>query len=448
MKTFDAIIIGFGKGGKTLAGKLASSGKTVALIEKSDRMYGGTCINVGCIPSKSLVNSAAFSARQPGLSFEDKAKLYTAAITEKRRVTAMLRQKNFDKLNQMKNVTIFNGTGSFISKTEVRVENGTGIEIVSAPSVYINTGSKPMIPDIKGLADCKIAYFSETMMELDTLPKELVILGGGYIGLEFASMYASFGSHVTVLQDGAVFLPKEDEDIAAEIKKVLEAKGIAFYIGAAIHEISAPVISFAHEGKEYSIKADAILVAAGRTANIDGLNLRAAGVEVNKRGIVVDEHRRTSAENIFAMGDVCGGLQFTYVSLDDFRVIWSGLTGGTYSANERKNVPYSVFIDPPFSRVGMNEREARAAGHTITVANLPAGAVPKAQVLRKPEGMLKAVIDADTKKILGAMLFCSESYEIINIVKLAMDAGVDYTVLRDQIFTHPTMAESLNDLFA
>lgn len=188
MKTYDAIIIGFGKGGKTLAGKLASSGKSVALIEKSDRMYGGTCINVGCIPSKSLVNSSDFSSRHSNLSFEEKSKLYSEAITEKRRVTSMLRQKNFDKLNLMKNVSIFNGVGSFITNTEVKVENGEEITILSAPKIYINTGAKPIIPDIKGLSDCKIAYVSETMMELDKLPKELVILGGGYIGLEFASM--------------------------------------------------------------------------------------------------------------------------------------------------------------------------------------------------------------------------------------------------------------------
>ncbi|MDO5844372.1 MAG: FAD-dependent oxidoreductase, partial [Methanocorpusculum sp.] len=166
MKSFDAIIIGFGKGGKTLAAKLASSEKTVALIEKSDRMYGGTCINVGCIPSKSLVNSSEFINKQSGLSFEEKSKLYSSAIAEKRRVTSMLRQKNFDKLNQMKNVTIFNGTGSFITNTEVKVVNGNDIEILSAPKIYINTGAKPIIPDIKGLSECKNAYVSETMMDL------------------------------------------------------------------------------------------------------------------------------------------------------------------------------------------------------------------------------------------------------------------------------------------
>lgn len=450
---YDAVVIGFGKGGKTLAAKLAGLGKTVAVIEKSEKMYGGTCINVGCIPSKSLVRSSDIAGLSPDLPFAEKAAFYASAVAEKARLTAMLRQKNFDKLDMLENVTVYTGFASFLSNTRVQVATEDGTFVVEGEKIFINTGARPIIPDIPGLADCPRAYVSETLMDLSVLPKHLVVIGGGYIGLEFASMYAGFGSKVTVLQDGGVFLKKEDEDVAAEIKKVLEAKGIEFLIGASIHGVvNGPVVSTVSctwNGCSYEFAADAILIATGRTANTEGLHAEAAGVSLTRHGaVVVDENLKTTAPNIWAMGDVCGGLQFTYVSLDDFRVIWSQISGGGYSTLQRKTVPYSVFIDPPFSRVGLSEREAVAAGYTVKIAKLPAAAVPKAQVLQKPAGLLKAVVDADSGKILGMAALCAESYEFINVVKLAMDLGVRSEVLRDQIFTHPTMCEALNDLFA
>ena len=451
---YDAVVIGFGKGGKTLAAKLAGLGETVAVIEKSEKMYGGTCINVGCIPSKSLVRSSDVAAGfPPGLPFAERAAFYEKAVLEKNRLTGMLRQKNFDKLDTLENVTVYTGFASFLSNTRVQVASADGTFVVEGERIFINTGARPVIPDIPGLADCPRAYVSERLMDLSVLPKRLVIIGGGYIGLEFASMYAGFGSKVTVLQDGGVFLKKEDEDVAAEIKKVLEEKGVGFLIGASIHGVrDSPefsTVSCTWNGTSYELVADAILVATGRTANTEGLHAEAAGVSLTKHGaVVVDDHLRTTAPNIWAMGDVCGGLQFTYVSLDDFRVIWSQFSNGGYTTLRRKNVPYSVFIDPPFSRVGLSEREAVAAGYRVKVARLPAAAVPKAQVLQKPAGLLKAVIDADTGKILGMAALCAESYEFINVVKLAMDMDVHYEVLRDQIFTHPTMCEALNDLFA
>ncbi|ALU13578.1 dihydrolipoyl dehydrogenase LpdA [Eubacterium limosum] len=453
MKHYDAVIIGFGKGGKTLAGSLAGMGKKVAMIEKSDKMYGGTCINVGCIPTKSLVNSAKASVIQKPGSYDEKNRLYWEAVKEKRRLTGMLRKKNFDKLNDLDNVTVYNGLGSFVSANRVKIETAEETFEVEGDQIFINTGSVSVIPPIKGIEGNPYVYTSDSLMELDVLPKRLAIIGGGYIGLEYASMYTDFGAEVTVYQIEDKLIPREDRDIAEAIQKAFEDKGVRFEMNVQTEEIEnagdEAVVHYKKDGTALSAGADAVLIATGRKPNTDGINLEAAGVEKTPRGAVkVDEKLRTSAPNIWAMGDVAGGLQFTYVSLDDFRIVKDQLAGSGKRASNDRTVPYSVFIDPPFSRVGLNEEEAAAQGYHVKIAKLPAAAIPKAQVLRKPVGLLKAVIDADTNKILGAMLFCEESYEMINIVKLAMDAGLDYTVLRDQIFTHPTMSEALNDLFA
>lgn len=453
MKHYDAVIIGFGKGGKTLAGSLAGMGKKVAMIEKSDKMYGGTCINVGCIPTKSLVNSAKASVIQKPGSYEEKNRLYWEAVEEKRRLTGMLRKKNFDKLNDLDNVTVYNGLGSFVSANRVKIETAEETLEVEGDQIFINTGSVSVIPPIKGIEGNPYVYTSDSLMDLDVLPKRLAIIGGGYIGLEYASMYTDFGAEVTVYQIEDKLIPREDRDIAEAIQKAFEDKGVHFEMNVQTEEIenagSEAVVHYKKDGTALTAGADAVLIATGRKPNTEGLNLEAAGVEKTPRGAVrVDEKLRTSVPNIWAMGDVAGGLQFTYVSLDDFRIVKDQLTGSGKRASSDRTVPYSVFIDPPFSRVGLNEEEAAAQGYHVKIAKLPAAAIPKAQVLRKPVGLLKAVIDADTNKILGTMLFCEESYEMINIVKLAMDAGLDYTVLRDQIFTHPTMSEALNDLFA
>lgn len=449
MKQYDAIVIGFGKGGKTLSGALAGAGKRVALIEKSDKMYGGTCINVGCIPSKSLVHSADYSAAQGG-SFEEKAGRYAAAIAEKNRLTAMLRKKNFDKLDQNANVTVINGTATFTGPRTVSV-NGEELE---GGKILLNTGARPFLPPIPGLKESRRVYLSETLLDLEVLPRRLVILGGGYIGMEFASMYANFGSQVTVVQDGAVFLPREDPEIAAAVLKSLENRGIRVLFSTKTTQIvdKADAVLLRADGPDgpVELEAEAILAAAGRRPNVEGLGLDKAGVALTKRGAVqAGGDLRTTNPDVYAMGDVVGGLQFTYISLDDFRVVKSQLLGdGSRTTANRGAVPYSVFLDPPFSRVGLSEQEARDQGYEVKIARLPAAAIPKAQVLQKTDGLLKAVIDAKTGKILGAHLFCAESHEVINLLKLAVDAGVPYTVLRDGIYTHPTMAEALNDLFA
>lgn len=447
MQTYDAIVIGFGKAGKTLSAKLAASGQRVALIEKDAGMYGGTCINVGCIPSKSLVHSAAQSKRAGG-DWAEQSERYRVAIEEKRRLTAMLRGKNYDKVNDLKLATVYNAEARFVAPHRVALR-GTGVDLeLEAPRIFINTGSTPVLPPIEGVKGNPLVRTSEGMMELEELPKRLAIVGGGYIGMEFAAMYANFGSQVTVLQDGEALLPREDEDIAAEIRKNQEALGISFQLGAKIQKVAGGAIHYEQGGAQRRLEADAILVATGRRPNVDGLNLQAAGIETTPRGAVAtDELLRASAPGVWAMGDVAGGPQFTYVSLDDFRIVYSQLGGAPRDGRSRQNVPYSVFLDPAYARVGLNEREARQAGYHVKIAKLPAAAIPKAQVLKNPAGLLKAVIDADAGKILGAMLICEEAFEMINTVKLAIDAGLHYTVLRDQIYTHPTMTEAFNDLF-
>ena len=450
---YDAVIIGFGKGGKTMAGALGAAGKKVALIEKSDRMYGGTCINVGCIPTKSLVYRAGLAAAKGG-SFEEKAAAYKAAMEQKEDLTARLRGKNYQKLDSNPNITVIDGTASFQSSHVVEVEKDGKTFQVEGEQIFINTGSSAFIPPIEGLKGNPYVYTSEGLLNLTELPSRLVIIGGGYIGVEFSSIYASFGSKVTILQDGDIFLPREDEEIAGAVRESLESRGIRVMTGVkvkALEQAGGKALVAVDNGKEVQkLEAEAVLVATGRRPNTAGLNLEAAGVEIGPRGgIVTDDSLTTTAPHIYAMGDVRCGLQFTYISLDDFRIVKSKVLGdGSYTLKKRGAVPYSVFLIPPFSRVGLSEKEAVEKGYKVKVARLAASAIPKAQVLEQPAGLLKAVIDEETGLILGAHLFCQESYEMINMIKLAMDAKVPYQVLRDTIYTHPTMSEAFNDLFA
>lgn len=444
---FDTIVIGFGKAGKTLAAKLAKQGEKVALIEKDARMYGGTCINVGCIPSKRLVMEAELA---PAHDFEAQSEYYHVAVQEKKKLTAALRMANYNKLIDA-GVQVINGTVSFLDGKTIEVKGAHDtVQILSASKFIINTGARPIIPAVPGVENNRFVFTSETMMENETLPLRLTIIGGGYIGLEFASMYARFGSKVTILQHSSVFLPKEDRDIAEAVENVLKSYGVSVITGAGLKEIKEGTAVYTKNGEEDTLDGDAILLATGRGPNTEGLHAERAGVELTKRGaIVTDKHLRTTAENIWAAGDVCGNLQFTYISLDDSRIILSDMQGdGSRTTENRGAFAYSVFMEPSFSRAGLSEKEAADKGLNYRVVRMNTDMIPKAKVLRKTTGMLKAVIDKDSGKIFGAALFCPESYEIINMVKLAMDHDLDYTVLRDFIYTHPTMSEGLNDLFA
>ena len=453
MKKYDAVIIGFGKGGKTLAGFLAGKGQNVALIEKSDKMYGGTCINVGCIPSKKLVNSTKVLKNKGLDNIEAKEKFYAESIDNKNALIGALRGKNYEMLASKDTVTVYDGTGSFVSKNVVNIEsNGENIQI-EGEKIFINTGATTIIPNIKGISESKHVYTSASLMELKELPKKLTVIGAGYIGLEFASMYSEFGSEVTVIDMADRLMPREDEEIAERVKAILEAKGIRFLLKSKIEEISdrngKGYVKISGENGESEVESDAILVAIGRKPNTEGLNLEAAGVKTDERGAVaVDETLKTTADNIWAMGDVKGGLQFTYISLDDFRIIRDNVYGnGNRTVNDRNVIPYSVFINPPLSRVGMTEKEAIEKGYEVKTGKLEAMAIPKGKIEGVTDGLLKTVVDAKTDKILGCTLLCNTSHEMINVVAAAIKAEQKYTFLRDMLFTHPTMTEALNDLF-
>lgn len=456
MNAFDVIIIGFGKGGKTLAAEFAKRGQKVAIIERSDKMYGGTCINIGCIPTKTLVHQAKMASALKDATFEERSEFYRNAVSVKESVTSALRNKNYHNLADNPDVTVYTGIGSFVSADVVAVRTATEEIRLTSKQIIINTGAETVIPPIEGVAGNPFVYTSTSIMELADLPRRLVIIGGGYIGLEFASMYASFGSQVTVLESYPELIAREDRDIAASVKETLEKKGIVFRMNAKVQSVNRvedkAIVTFADSqtSEVFVLEADAVLLATGRRPNTKDLNLEVAGVEVDVRGaIIVDEYLKTTNPNIRAVGDVKGGLQFTYISLDDYRIVREDLFGDKERrTGDRNPVSYSVFIDPPLSRVGLNEEEARRQNRDIIVKKLPVMAIPRAKTLGETDGLLKAIIDKNTGKILGCVLFAPDSGEVINTVAVAMKTGQDYTFLRDFIFTHPSMSEALNDLFS
>ena len=456
MNAFDVIIIGFGKGGKTLAAEFAKRGQKVAIIERSDKMYGGTCINIGCIPTKTLVHQAKMASALKDATFEERSEFYRNAVSVKESVTSALRNKNYHNLADNPNVTVYTGIGSFVSADVVAVRTATEKIRLTSKQIIINTGAETVIPPIEGVAGNPFVYTSTSIKELADLPRRLVIIGGGYIGLEFASMYASFGSQVTVLESYPELIAREDRDIAASVKETLEKKGIVFRMNAKVQSVNRvedkAIVTFADSqtSEVFVLEADAVLLATGRRPNTKDLNLEVAGVEVDVRGaIIVDEYLKTTNPNIRAVGDVKGGLQFTYISLDDYRIVREDLFGDKERrTGDRNPVSYSVFIDPPLSRVGLNEEEARRQNRDIIVKKLPVMAIPRAKTLGETDGLLKAIIDKNTGKILGCVLFAPDSGEVINTVAVAMKTGQDYTFLRDFIFTHPSMSEALNDLFS
>lgn len=321
--------------------------------------------------------------------------------------------------------------------------------------IFINTGSTPIIPAIDGIKESQKVYTSTTLLDLNVLPQRLIIVGGGYIGLEFASMYAEFGSKVTLLEGGNRFMPRNDQDIANSVKEVLEKKGIEIHLNAraqSIHDTNDGVTltySDVSDGTPYFVDGDAILIATGRKPMIEGLNLQAAGIGVDAHGaIVVNDQLRTTVPHVWAMGDVKGGPQFTYLSLDDFRIIRDQLFGDKKrDIGDRDPVPYAVFIDPPLAHIGLTEEEALKRGYSFKVSRLPATSVVRSRTLKQTDGMLKAIVNDHSGKIMGCTLFCAEAPEIINIVAMAMKTGQHYTFLRDFIFTHPSMSEGLNELF-
>lgn len=442
MKTIKNIIIGFGKGGKTLAKFLAQKGEEVLVIEKSNKMYGGTCINIACLPSKRLIIEAA-----NGVSYVD-------AVSGKNEMTAQLRDKNYHMLADEKTVTVLDGEAHFIADHEIEVVLTNGKkEQFKGERIFINTGAVPVMLPIPGLKESKYILDSTQAMDEKKMPENLTIIGAGYIGLEFASMFAKYGSKVTVLDHSREFLSREDDDISQLVKKDLEDAGVHFELGADIEEIideeNEAKVRYQINGQEKEISANRILAATGRKPNIENLGLENTSIEITDRGAIkVDDFLRTTVDNVWAIGDVKGGLQFTYISLDDFRIIKDQLFGtGARMISDRKVVPYSVFISPALSQVGINEKQAQKQNKKYKLFKLHVAAIPKAKVAKDSRGLFKALVDPETEEILGATLYGIESYELINMISLAMKAHLSYTVLRDQIYTHPTMSEAFNDLF-
>lgn len=442
METIKNIIIGFGKGGKTLAKFLAQKGEEVLVIEKSNKMYGGTCINIACLPSKRLIIEAA-----NGVSYVD-------AVNGKNEMTAQLREKNYHMLADEKTVTVLDGKAHFIADHEIEVELPNGKKAqYKGDRIFINTGAVPVMLPIPGLKESKYILDSTQAMDEKKMPKNLTIIGAGYIGLEFASMFAKYGSKVTVLDHNKKFLVREDEDISNAVRKDMEDAGIKFELGADIEKITDETtdatVTYQVNGKRKTINADRILVATGRKPNTENLGLENTAIETTDRGAIkVDDFLRTTVDNVWAIGDVKGGLQFTYISLDDFRIIKDQLFGtGARMVSDRKVIPYSVFISPALSQVGLNEKQANKLEKEYKLFKLPVTAIPKAKVAKDNRGLFKALVDPETEKILGATLYEIESYELINMISLAMKAHLSYTVLRDQIYIHPTMSEAFNDLF-
>lgn len=452
---FHSIIIGFGKGGKTLAGDLANRGFKVALIEKSDKMYGGTCINKACIPTKSLENAASKIRDENLDDFSTLQDKYEAAINRKEALITKLRMANYNKLDTNENITVFTGEGAFIDEHTVVVKTTEGEKLLlEGENIFINTGSRPFMPPIKGIQNSSIVMNSDDIMNLKELPKKLTIIGAGFIGLEFAGIYSSFGSEVTIVNNLSTILPNEDIEDAEEVMSILKRRKVTFINDASIEEIKeenhVAKIIYIQNGEHKELVSDKVLVATGRTANTADLNLENAGVEVNERGFIkVSETLQTTTSNIWALGDVNGGPQFTYISLDDYRVVVNQLFGDqTRSTADRKNVPSAIFLDPSFARVGLNVKQAKEKGHSILVAKMATEAIPRAKQIGKTEGFIKIVIDKETKKILGATMICEESSEMIHLLQLAIDLGVEYTYLRDRIYAHPTMTEALNEVLS
>ena len=447
----EVLVIGWGKGGKTLAGALGRAGRTVAVIERSRKMYGGGCINIACVPTKDLVHSA--ESRRDG---DDPQAWFEQAVAGRDALTERLRARNHAMLDEVDTITLIDGEARFTGARMVEVTAGPDRLTVRADTVIINTGSEPSRPDIPGVTGTRV-HDSVSIQHVHPLPQRLVIVGGGYVGLEFAGMFAHFGSQVTVVDHGDRLLRREDADVAAGVVALLAEVGVEFALGAHTERIEegpdAASVTVRTEAGTHTLTADAVLLATGRRATTAGLGLRAAGVQVDDRGfIVVDEHLRTSAPGVFAVGDVNGGPQFTYISLDDHRIVMDQLTGdGVRTTADRVAVPSTIFLTPPLARVGMTETQAREGGRPVLVATrriADIAAMPRPKIVGETHGLIKVVVDPATDLILGATVFSVDSQEVINLIALAMRAGVTASALRDGIWTHPSSTEALNEVLA
>ena len=453
--TYDAIVIGSGQGGNPLAMALAGAGKRTALIERSH--VGGTCINEGCTPTKTMVASGrvAYLARR-GADYG----VHTGTVTvdlkkvrqRKRDIVESFRSGSQKGIENTKNLELIFGEASFTGPRKVTVKLLSGAHrALDADQIFINAGTRASRPPLAGLENVPFLD-NVSIMELDAVPDHLIVLGGGYIGLEFGQLFHRFGSKVTIVQSGDQLLNREDPDVAEEVTRILRDDGMdvllnakATQVGRANGKIQLQVTS---SGKSATIDGSHLLVATGRVPNSDSLNLNAAGVRTDEHGfITVNERLQTSAEGIFALGDIKGGPAFTHISYDDFRILRTNLIEKKSASTQGRQVPYCVFIDPQLGRVGLSETEARAQGRKIRVGKLPMSSVARALELDETRGFMKAIVDADSNQILGAAVLGIEGGEIMSVLETAMMGKLPYTALRDATYAHPTLAESLNNLF-
>ncbi|MGE0882860.1 MAG: mercuric reductase [Blastocatellales bacterium] len=452
---FDAIVIGTGQAGKPLAIALADGGWKTAVIERLH--VGGTCVNVGCTPTKTMVASArvAYLARRSadyGVHSGDINVNLAEVRRRKQSVVDDFRNGGQRALERAENIELIFGEASFVNANTVAVKlNDGGIRQLSAPKIFINTGCRPADPGVAGSE--KVSFLdSSSIMELDELPEHLLVLGGGYIGLEFGQMFRRFGSRVTIVQRAAQLLGREDQDVADEVAKILSEDGVEILLNTSATKVDRDDKGRIHltvktpEG-ERTIIGTHLLAAAGRTPNTEALNVAAAGIETDKSGFIKTNSKlETNVAGVYALGDVKGGPQFTHISYDDYRVIKANLLGNKNVDINDRLVPYTVFIDPQLARVGLSESEAKAKGLNVKVAKMPMAYVARAIEMSETRGFMKAVIDADTNQILGFTVLGIEGGEIMSMMEIAMMGKLPYTALRDAIFAHPTLAESLNNL--
>jgi pyruvate/2-oxoglutarate dehydrogenase complex dihydrolipoamide dehydrogenase (E3) component len=453
---YEVVVIGSGQGGNPLAQAFADSGRKTALIEREH--VGGTCINEGCTPTKTMIASAkvAYLDRRSAdygvvdgpLSVE-----MEKVRRRKREIVDGFREGGERRLERA-GVDLIRGESSFAGEKEleVRLIDGGTLRL-TAPNIFINTGARPGSAPIEGL-DGVPALDSTTIMELDEVPDHLLVLGGGYVGLEFAQMFRRFGSEVTVVQRDPQLLAREDADVADAVAEILREDGIEVLLrteARSVRQDGDGALRLAVSGPEgeRTLSGSHLLVATDRPPNTESLNLEAAGVETDEHGFVkVDERLETNVPGIYALGDVKGNPAFTHVSYDDYRVLKANLLEGGDATTSGRLVPYTVFTDPQLGRVGMSEAEAREAGRDVLVAKMPMSHVARALEVDEPRGVMKAVVDAESDQILGAAVLGIEGGEVAAMLQIAMMGRLPYTALRDGIFAHPTLAESLNSLFA
>jgi pyruvate/2-oxoglutarate dehydrogenase complex dihydrolipoamide dehydrogenase (E3) component len=452
---FEILVLGSGAGGKLLAWHMAQAGRRTAVVER--QWIGGSCPNVACMPSKNEIWSAEVShlvhhAAEYGLR-TGPVGLDMAKVRQRKRDMVDAQVAAHLQNYRTSGTELIMGEGRFVAPKTLEVSlNGGGKRLLAGDQVFINVGTHAAIPDVPGL-EAALPLTNIEALELDYLPPHLIVLGGGYVGLELAQAYRRFGSRVTVIEHGPQLMGREDPDVAAEIQRILGEEGIEFLVGAEVLHVQGrsgkglSLVVRTSTGRQ-EIEGSDILVAAGRIPNTEGIGLGETGIELDGRGYIrVNERLETSAPGVWAMGECAGSPQFTHVSVDDFRVICDSLAGGKRNTRDRL-VPYCMFTDPPLARVGFSEGEARRQGIMLRVVKLPTSAVLRAQATGLKQGFMKALVDGRDDRILGFTMIGAEAGEVLAAVQAAMLADLPYTTLRDAILTHPTMAEGLGFLFS